>query len=162
MVDYLQTMYELAYNGEKQGILFWISLYTLLVVGFSATFQIRVRRWPSTQGYLIQSGTVKFGATEWVKSEQEYSAKALYIYLVDGEIYEGTRLSPWIIVASHNAKFVIQKQLEGIERHTDGTIGVIYNPKNPRKSYLIKPGLVGLLITILIAVLPMVFFLKSY
>ncbi len=60
-------------------------------------------------GELVEFGVGKFGATDWVKSDQEYISKTLYRYNVSGVNYDGTRISPWIFVASHNARFVLEK-----------------------------------------------------
>ena len=162
MIEYFHEMYLMAIAGEKQGILFWICLYALVIVGYSVIFQFRVRKWPSTNGILIQSGIKKFGYTEWSTSDKQYRVDALYRYTVEGEEYQGKRISPWLIIVSHNARFVLRKQLAGIKRNPGDTVEVIYNPKNPHKSYLIRPSVVGLLVTICITIAPMMLYLQSY
>ena len=87
---------------------------------------------------------------------------ALYEYTVDGNLYKGNRVSPWVMVATHNAKVVLEKQLRKVERSRDGSVSVFYNPANPKKSLLIKPGVFGLKVTALIAVGAPTLYITSY
>jgi len=162
MIDYVMQMFDLAVDGDKQGILFFICFYALIVCSYSVFFQIRVSRWPETRGALLQSGTTKIGGTDPVKSNQEYVASALYEYVVDGDLYQGKRVSPWVMVASHNAKFLLEKQMRGVHRYADGGVRVFFNPANPKKSYLIKPSKVGITFTFSLAVGPMLLYGYSY
>lgn len=59
-------------------------------------------------GKLVGFDLENFGA-DAVKSDQEYIPKALYQYTVANVQYAGTRVSPWVFVVSHNAKFVLEK-----------------------------------------------------
>jgi hypothetical protein len=113
-------------------------------------------------GELIEFGVEKFGATDLVKSHQDYVSKALYTYNVAGLDYDGTKISPWIFVASHNARFVLEKQLSSVQRFPNGKVKVFYNPHNPRKSFLIIAGKTGICITVFISVLPLVMFYFKY
>ena len=162
MIDYVMDMFALAVDGDTQGILFFICLYTLVTCGYSVFFQLRVSRWPQVKGTLLQGGVSKIGGTEPVRSNQEYVASALYEYIVDGTLYQGKRVSPWVMVASHNAKFLLEKQMRGVHRYADGGVRVFFNPNNPKKSYLIKPGTIGMVFTVTLAVGPMLLYGYSY
>ena len=159
---YFQHMWQLAIQGHTQGIWFWAALYALIVGGYSLIFQIRTRYWPFTSGELAEIGVEKFGATDRIKSNQDYASKALYKYYVSGVVYDGTRISPWIFVVSHNARFVLEKQMSSIQRFPDGKIKIFYNPNNPKKSYLIISGKSGICITLLISALPLISYYFKY
>lgn len=159
---YFQDMWQLAIQEETQGVWFWAALYTLIVCAYSLTLQIRTRYWPFTPGQLVESGVEKFGPTARLKSDQDYNSKALYRYKVSGATYEGTRISPWIFVASHNARIVLEKQLSSIQRLPDGKVKVFYNPNKPKKSFLIIAGKMGIFITLSIAILPLISFYLKY
>lgn len=155
-------MFWFAVEGQAQGIWFWASIYTFVVCASSSWFQIRTRNWPSTEGRLEQLGIKKFGATEWATSNQDYVGKALYTYSVSGIPYEGIRISPWIFVVSHNARFLLKEQQAGIQTYPDGGVRVYYNPRNPGKSYLIVAGKTGIAITLLMSTLPLVLYFMKY
>ncbi len=155
-------MFELAAEGEPQGIWFWASIYILLVCFYSLWFQLRTRSWPSTRGELLQLGAEKFGAGDWATSSQDYVGKALYTYSVAERQYQGSRISPWVFVASHNARFLLEKQLSGIQACSDGGVKVYYNPRNPRKSYLVVAGPIGIVVTLLLGISPLVFYWLKY
>ena len=162
LIIYFEEMWHLAIQGQKQGIWFWAAVYTFIVCTYSLIFQIRTRYWPYVQGELVELGVEKFGATDWTKSNQDYVSKALYSYTVSGITYEGTRISPWIFVASHNARILLEKQMSSIERAPDGKVKVFYNPNNPKKCYLIIAGKIGICITLLICLLPLISFIIKY
>ena len=159
---YLQEMWQLAVTGKTQGIWFWSAFYVLLLCAYSTIYQIRIRQWPSTQGELVNLGIEKFGAAAWVKSKRQYVSGAVYHYNVAGERYEGTRISPWIFVASHNAKAILKKQVKSVRRDPNGSVKVFYNPRNPKKSFLLLPGKVGVSVTAALCVLPMFLFWLKY
>ncbi len=163
LIIYSQKMWQLAFDGVAQGIWFWASLYTFFLCAYSLVFQIRTRFWPSTYGVLSGFEIRKFGGmTDRVKSEQEYVSEALYKYNVAGVDYSGTRISPWVFVVSHNARFVLQKQQASIQFHPDGRLKVFYNPNNPKKSYLIVAGKTGIYFTAALSVIPLLLFLFKY
>ena len=54
MLDYLQTMFDLALRKELQGLHFWATVYVLVVLLGTLWHVLRVRRWPSTQGQLLR------------------------------------------------------------------------------------------------------------
>ena len=74
----------------------------------------------------------------------EYVASSLYSYRVGSQDYKGSKVSIWVVVASYNARFLLQKKLDLVERVGDTGVVVYYNPKKPAKSVLLKPGLLGL------------------
>jgi hypothetical protein len=146
-------MWDLALKGDRQGTWFWIAIYTFLICAYSVIIQIRIRNWSNTKGELKHMGVDKFGASS-ILSEQDYRADALYTYQVEGKTYHGKRISPWIIIASHNAQFVLKRQLSKIETFADKKIKVFYKPSNPKKSWLILPSKFGVLMTVIISLLP--------
>jgi hypothetical protein len=153
MPEYVVQMWTLAMQGDKQGVWFWSAVYVFFICGYSVLRQMFTRNWPSTRGQLQQLGLEKFGSAS-VLSEQDYQSDALYRYQVKGKSYQGKRISPWIIVASHNAKFVLKRQLSKVETFQDGTATVYYNPSNPAKSWLKLPSKFGIVVTFLISVIP--------
>lgn len=161
-LNYLETMFDLAIDGEKRGIWFWAAIYTFAVCCYSALYQVRVRSWPQVRGDLLDAGLVKFGATEWALANQEYVIRAGYRYRVAGVEYTGKRVSPWLMVASHNLRVLLRWQIAAIQRLPDGGIRVFYNPRNPRRSFLVLPGRTGIGITLAIALLPLVAYWGTY
>lgn len=162
MLSYVEQMWSQALAGDKQGGLFFIVLYCFFILGYSVIYQLRVRAWSKVQGTLIDSDVSLFDGRRVVISDQNYLATALYTYSVDGKEYSGKRVSPWLIIASYNAKFVLHAQLRGIQRHVDGSVDVFYNPNKPEKSFLIKPGLVGLCITLAISIVSIFIYWNAY
>tara|TARA_R110002167_G_scaffold30424_7_gene100618 strand:- start:12993 stop:13484 length:492 start_codon:yes stop_codon:yes gene_type:complete len=161
-MTYFQDMWQLAIQGETQGVWFWAAIYTLIVCTYSLVFQIRTRYWPPTLGELNDIRVKRFGPKVLITYQQDYTSKAFYQYEVSGVTYEGTRISPWVFVASHNARFVLEKQMASVQRTTDGKVKVFYNPNNPQKSYLIIAGRIGIAITLLISALPLISFYFKY
>lgn len=161
LIIYFQEMWQLAVKGQGQGVFFWFSLYMLIVCIYSVIFQLRTRCWPFVSGELVEFGLDKFGAS-MVKSDQNYSASALYNYSVSGVTYSGTRVSPWLMLVSYNLRFIIEKQMSYVQRSSDGKVKVFYDPTNPKKSFLIVAGKVGIGITQLISILPIILFYYKY
>ncbi len=162
MTDYLIEMWKLAASGDKQGISFFASIYAFLVLGYSVVYQIRVAMWPETKGELSKATVERVGGTELVTSHQNYASRSLYEYSVAGVAYQGTRVSPWVMVASHNARFVLERQLSHIGKNEDGTVRVFYNPNKPSKSFLIKPGKAGIVFTFILTMAPMILYWYFY
>ena len=84
MINYLQDMWHLAAQAEPQGIWFWAAAYAAVIFAYSVVYQLRIRNWPSTEGELVEAGVRKFGATDLIKSDQDYVSTALYRYSVSG------------------------------------------------------------------------------
>lgn len=161
ILNYFQQMVELASEGELQGIWFWASCYTLVVCLYSAYFQIQTRFWASTVGKIHSLGLKNFSTSNDL-SEQQYRGKALYSYNVNGQTYEGTRISPWLFVTNYNAKGLLIKQQAGIDMPTKDTVIIYYNPNNPKKSFLLKANKFGILVTLTIAVAPFVGYVSRF
>lgn len=161
-LPYIEEMWRLALEAEPQGVLFWVGVYTFVVCTYSLLFQIRTRSWPSVEGELVQAGVRMFGAHEFVLANQDYVSNALYHYRVSGVAYEGTRISPWLFVASHNMRFILEKQMSSIQRQANGGVKVFYNPKKPQKSYLIIAGKMGIIITSVTALTPLFLYVLKY
>ena len=161
MFNYFQQMFDLASEGELQGIWFWASCYMLVVCLYSAYFQIQTRYWASTVGQIHSLGLKKFGISNDL-SEQQYRGKALYSYVVNGKTYEGTRISPWVFVTNYNAKGLLLKQQSGINMPTEDTVTIYYNPKKPQKSFLIKANKFGILVTLIVAVAPFLTYVSRF
>ncbi len=162
MVEYAKDMWVLATEGEKQGVLFFVVIYAFAVCLYSFLRQVLITQWPVAKGFLKSASVEEWGSTTMGLSFQDYKADSLYVYQVSEKTYQGKRVSPWVIVASHNARFLIKGQLNNIKENDDGTVDVFYNPRKPEKSYLVKPGFFGMVITFGIAVLPLYFYLNAY
>lgn len=161
ILNYFQQMVDLASEGELQGIWFWASCYMLVVCLYSAYFQIRTRFWATTVGNIHNLGLKKFGISNDL-SEQQYRGKALYSYSVNGQTYEGTRISPWVFVTNYNAKGLLLKQQTGIDMPTKDTVTVYYNPNKPQKSFLLKASKFGILVTLISAVAPFLGYVSRF
>ena len=155
-------MWGLAVDGKHQGLFFFISLYALLTLTYSFIYQLKVRSWPNIRGIMLKEGIEKFGPANMVKSDQNFVALALYEYTVGGKTYQGTRVSSWIMVVTYNLRFLLKKQISYIQTNYDGSITVFYNPANPKKSYLMQPGKVGVVITFLLATVPFMLYIANY
>jgi hypothetical protein len=134
-------------NTDPLAIAYLISIFCFLACIYSLYFQYKVKKWPSCLGTLIHGEVSKFGANENELSEQDYSAEVRYEYEVNGKKYVGNRLSAMVVIASHNARAVLSKQLEGIERQGD-KVKVYYNPNRAYKSFLINGSKIQVIFTI--------------
>ncbi|TVT48433.1 MAG: DUF3592 domain-containing protein [Denitromonas halophila] len=162
MSEYIADMWRLALDGEKRGILFFASTYVFVMLVYSGVYQLRIAKWFETDGVLLAAAVEKVGGADLVMSNQDYASKALYEYVVGGVSYQGTRISPWIVLASHNARFVLERQMRKIQKTADGHVRVFYNPSNPGKSFLVKPGGFGIVVTFTLAVAPVVLYWLGY
>lgn len=162
MIDAIRNTISSAVAGDGQSILLLAAIYILLVCGYSVIWQMRVNAWPSVSGQLERLGLRKYGAGEWALSNQEYAADALYTYQVDGKAYSGKRISPWLFVASHNLRSVLRLQLKGVNVGSGNEVKVYYNPRKPEKSFLVRTGLISQIITALIGIAPLSFYLAAY
>jgi len=96
---------------------------------------------------------------EWDLADKSYAIDAIYEYQVDGNTYQGKKVSPWVLVASHNARFVLQKQLSRIEVGPGNEVSVYYNPNKPSQAVLITPSNLGLAVTVSAALFPLALYL---
>ncbi|MEE4361551.1 MAG: DUF3592 domain-containing protein [Pseudomonadales bacterium] len=129
--------------------------WSLLVSGFcvlaglySLLYQSRVRGWPWVWGILEGAAVKEAGGAEWAKAGQEYLATVRYLYEVNGRQFVGTRLSAMAMMASHNARALLDRQLEGVERRGDDQVKVYFDPRDPGQSYLINGSKTQLLVTL--------------
>ncbi len=159
---YILDMWSLVESGDKQGYFFFIALYLLLVCGYSLIHQLNILKWPSVKGKLQKADVSKCGGSETGPSSQLFKASILYSYQVNNQSYIGHRLSPWLVLASYNAKQLLNKQISAIQHNEDASVKVFYNPNNPNKSFLIKPNQLGLLITLLLAICPIILYCLSF
>ena len=160
-MEYFYTMFEMAKAGEKQAIIFFIALYCFLIMSISLFGQWRMRQWPSTIGKLITAGTRVFGAHDLSPSDTQYRANALYEFEIRGKKYQGKRVSPWIFITNKNASAILEHQLNSIDRQGD-RVRIFYNPDNPKKSTLLKPGWFGICVSIAIWIGPLIGYWISY
>ncbi|AUM12284.1 DUF3592 domain-containing protein [Ketobacter alkanivorans] len=161
-VDYFESMWGLALNGQAQGVFFFASLYALVMLLYSLRFQVRVSSLPGVEGELEDERIREFGYA-YAMSQKEYVVSVSYKYVVEGKEYVGNRLSPWAFVTNNNARFILKSQLNSICRGSSGKITVYYDPEKPHKSFLIKPGLFGKSVTGLLAIMPLaMYWLKYY
>ena len=89
-------------------------------------------------------------------------ATSLYTYTVDGKEYQGRRVSPWIMITSHNMLGILKYQLKHVQRFDNGKVKVFYSPQNPQKSYLVKPGIKGQILTVIFALIPIALYWSKY
>jgi hypothetical protein len=110
----------------------------------------------------MHSRLEKVPVVKLVKGHQQYVADALYEYSVNGQQYTGKRISPWVVVATHNMRAVLVKQLLKIRKDPNGSIDVFYNPADPKKSFLVKPGIVGQLVTVAAGLASAIVYMAKY
>ena len=146
MIDYLAEMWLLASNGGRQGVYFFIVLYISALSLWTLLRLWRIRRWPVVRGQLLNLEREAFGH-ESIRSEQQYTASALYRYEVDGREYQGSEISASVkIVASGAAARLPELLLRQVNAADDGAIDIRYNPAHPQRSYLLRPGRTALLV----------------
>ncbi len=145
-------------NGDPESWLLAFAVYSLLVGAFSLFHYTRIGRWPSVIGAL-NSAAVAGQTPSAVSSDRNYSAEVSYQYNIEGKSYEGSRLSPFLVMATHNLRSLIRHQMKGIEIIQDGGVRVFYNPARPEKSYLISTSSIGYASIISIMFLPLVAYL---
>ncbi len=158
---YLSEMFDLARVGEVQGVAFWGMAYCWLIGWATVLIYWRVRNWPTVWGELLQHSVKPLGGAEFVLSEQNYIADALYSYQIASITYHGKRIAPWQLTASHNLRSLLNKQLNLITQHND-QIKVYYSPTHPEKSYLVRPGWLSLGIAHAIYLLPTIWYVMRF
>ena len=149
LIESLQQAFAAAQAGRFEGYFALLFFFLGFLCIYSIVYQLRIRGWPSTPGQLLKAHTREFGAKAFIPAETDYINAVAYEYGVAGKTYVGERFSPWVMVASHNLKALLEKQLDGIQ--AGQTVPVYYNPRKPAKSFLKRPGMVGLVVTALIA-----------
>lgn len=107
----------------------------------------------------MQSRMEHVAGFEWDPADKSYATDAIYEYQVDGQTHQGKKVSPWVMVATHNARFVLQKQLRRIAVGPGNEVCVYYNPNKPSQAVLIKPSNLGIAVTVLFALFPLALYL---
>lgn len=161
-MEYISEMWRLALAGETRGIFFWAAIYFLVAATYSLVYQLKIRRWPSVRGELHESGVRRFGGQALVAADQENVARAVYSYRVGQTEYQGHRVSPWVVVASHNAKGILRRQLDSVNQQEDGGVEVYSNPRKPGKSFLVKSGWIGIGVTLCLGLVPIGYYALKY
>ncbi len=160
MEQYFTDMWQLLQDKDPQGFLFFGALYAFLMCSYSLIYQIRLNKWPGVECEITEQGLSRSGAAQ-IPAEQNFVLKTLYSYTVDNITYKGHRISPWYMVASYNARRLLLQQKKYFTYSTSGKLIAFYNPKNPKKSFLIKTGVKSQFITFLIGIaLPAVYIFR--
>jgi hypothetical protein len=148
LVESLKRAVASAQAGQTEGYFALLFFALGFVCLYSIFYQFRIRGWPTTTGQLLKAETEKLGFRDKNRPhETDYVNVVAYEYSVGGQSYISRRLSPWVVTVSHNLKILLERQLEDLQR--EQVVSVYYNPRKPSKSFLEKPGIVGLSITLL-------------
>lgn len=161
-INYFYEMWGLVKNGRAQGYYFYGALYFFLTLSYSIIYQIKVRSWPSVSGKKLKIKVENFSMSTNSRSDQKYALSGKYEYTVNGVNYIGNKISPWLIVASGGFRSLLLKQENKIGANDQDLVKVYYNPKNPQKSYLILPGIIGIFFTTFMAATPFVLYWIKY
>lgn len=158
--SYVLEMWDLALEGNLQGLFFFISIYLLIVCGYSAIYEERVRRWPSVEGCLLELGIKNFGIDS--PSEQKRRIHVTYKYEVNGKAFTGNRLSTWGMTTSGLLNFLLKFQMRGVQRADNGKVNIFYSPSKPEKSFLIKPSMFRVVLITFSSIAPLGVYLAKY
>jgi hypothetical protein len=120
--------------------------------------QTRRLNWAETSGTLVQLQAGIWSAASSA-DQTDYHANVSYNYIVADTVYEGHRLSLWAVIVSTNLRFILRWQMKGITHLSTDEVTVFCKQSNPKKSYLIKPGNIGLGFTVGIVFFPMFYLL---
>ena len=160
MLNDLDSFFAAVFAGDEQAIILLVVIYAALVGLVGLAVCLRIRSWPAASGVLLSSGLETWGAAQR-SDEQDYEAVVRYRYSVDGEAFEGKRLSPTYMIASSNLRFLLNWQMSGITRRGADKVDVFYNPAKPEKSFLIKPGIIMLCFLAAITLISTIFLIMS-
>ncbi len=143
--------------GEPAALLVALLFLSGLAAVYSFLYQLRIRMWPSTRGRLLAADVQRLYDPTPPRSAM---TRVEYEYEVQGRRYRGHRYSPWQMRASGTAIALLEKQMQDVREEGKGGIPVYYDPRNPARSFLKRPGIFGLLVTVAyiaaMAALPMV------
>lgn len=145
-------------NGDPESWLLFFAIYCMITGCYALLYCFRISRWPSVIGELAQKNIALWSPSN-VISDRNYSVQLSYTFKVDGKEYHGHRLSPFIIIVSHNLRFLLRLQMKHIEINDLGKVRVFYNPRCPEKSYLILPKAIGHIFTISFTFIPLIAYL---
>ncbi|MFP8777500.1 DUF3592 domain-containing protein [Hydrogenophaga sp. RWCD_12] len=99
-----------------------------------------MRRWPSTQGQLLELGMRPLGTPESGSGDQDHVPLALYRYRVDGVEHRGREISVWKMSASGAFRKTALLLPRLVQADASGAVDVFYNPRRHHKSLLLRPG----------------------
>lgn len=133
-------------HGDVRGYIAAILFLSGVGGIYSLYIQIQTRRWPSVRGELVRSGLRHGGAGTRVERQAVFDLE--YTYQVDDVTYRGHRYSPWQVTASGVAKVLMERAMDGVRSAAGHHLPVYYNPRDPAKSYLQLPGVVGMVFTV--------------
>ena len=126
--------------GERNAVIIAAAIYFAACGVFATVNALRHSRWPVVVGVLLEAEVARTGGSSFRVDEWEFAGRVRYRYEVDGVRFEGDRLSPYLVMATYNLRFLIRWQLGWIERVGVDGVRVRHHPTNPRKSYLIGVG----------------------
>ncbi|MDX1654324.1 MAG: DUF3592 domain-containing protein [Candidatus Competibacteraceae bacterium] len=149
LLTILERMVTMALAGEVRAIIALILFIAGLGSVGSFVYQLRLARWPTVSGTLLEAGEQRVGGGDLPLGERDYTDRVSYEYRVEGNRYTGYRLSPWKMVASHNARTLLRAQLG--DYRAGMKVPVHYNPRNPEKSFLFAGGWLGRIFTLVVA-----------
>lgn len=135
MTDFLERLLA----GDRDAIILISGGYFALIGVYSLIYNIWLNRWPSVIGELQEQCVEGSGVGAVSPSDREYRAMVRYSYTVDGVVYEGDRLNPWLVMATHNLRGLLKLQFRAIKRHGGTQVTVYHHPGKPQKSYLDVP-----------------------
>lgn len=144
MIDRIQTLLELTAAGNFEALFACVAAFVALACCYSLFYQYQIYRWPSTEGTLDRKDLDKVGASN---VQQTYSVGVSYRYAVEGQEYQGSRVSPMYVQGSGAGVAVLKKILDDLAGEGEA-VTVYYKPSNPAKSFLQKPGWVSLGMTL--------------
>ena len=110
------------------GFILLFSLLALITGAYMGYRNFRVKRWPTTQGAIIEKSVV---ATDKATSARtaHYEARVRYRFTVDGTEHEATGIRPALEITSQSEA---QKLIDGLGEQ----VTVHYNPDEPSEAYL--------------------------
>ena len=161
MLDYLRQMFTLLFEGQRQGVLFFMVLYVSVVCLFSLGRLVRIRRWPGVQGELLARGARPIGA-DLLPSQRDHIPWARYRYEVDGVGYEGRCVSPWQFSGSGLAAGAPLLQTRLIPVQAGGRVTVYHDPRRPQRAYVLRPGWPGMAFLLVLATVPVALYALHY
>lgn len=130
----MENFFEKVMNGDGPAIL---KLATAWFLFFTVKYHVDLRRiaaWPSVVGNLTE---FRFNAFEY--SNVDPTMILRYNFSVDGQTYNGRQLAH-IRLGGRGQTSRRQKMMEQVERVGEDRVVIHYNPRNPRKCLLLKPG----------------------
>lgn len=132
LIELVKEVIESAIAGELKAMFALAFILMGLAGVWSLIYQIRIDFWPTTESVLLKAGTRELGSDN-LTAERWYMTDLRYEYVVDGVRYEGSELSPWKVMASYNMLVFLHKSMTPLG--VGDAVPVIYNPRNPKKSF---------------------------